>query len=156
MQLQASSSQWRMLAPSEAYSAVAKSVIRFNITSAKYSYMQRPKATVGQTGQAWNFLRKFILSKHFQAGVQLAAGEVLVSLFFWRSELRYTSQCLLSTLYLLCSLLIPPDNHIGSKWVVCVLLIGSAGLACLLAGTTVCLDLLLCKDASANCTSAAD
>lgn len=112
--------------------------------------MQRP---VGPACRAWSSLRHFLMSKYCQAGVQLAAGELVVSLFFWHSELRYSSQCLLSTLYLLCCLLIPPDNHIGSKWVTSVLLVGSAGLACLLAGTTASLDLLACTQCWLTCAS---
>ena len=108
------------------------------------TFVQRPAIAEGLPWRGWYSFRHFLLSKHFQAGVQLAAGELVVSLFFWRSELRYSSQCLLSTLYLLCSLLIPPDNHIGSKWVTSVLLVGSAWLACLLAGTTASSDFLPC------------
>ena len=82
-------------------------------------------------------LCSFFLGKHFQAGLQLAAGELLLSMFFWRSELRYTNQCLCSTLYLLCSLLIPMDSHMGSKLVSSALLVGSASLASVLAGSVV-------------------
>ncbi|KAL3143665.1 hypothetical protein ABBQ38_002460 [Trebouxia sp. C0009 RCD-2024] len=99
--------------------------------------LQRSPTAVGPTFRAWDVFRQFLLSRPCQTGLQVAAGELIVSLFFWRSELRYSSRCLLSTLYLLCSLLVPPDNHIGTKWAISVLLIGSGWLACLLAGATI-------------------
>lgn len=82
-------------------------------------------------------LRTYVLSSAIQTGAQLVAGEIVISVFFWRSGLRSKTGCLLSTLYILTSLLIPTDNTIGSKLLASSILMGSTWLSSLLAGVVV-------------------
>ena len=73
----------------------------------------------------------------WQAGVQLAAGVLPLSIFFWVAKLRWKGNCLMATLYVVTSLLVAQDNHMGSKLVAAALLLGCTWVASLMAGAVV-------------------
>ncbi|PNH05906.1 hypothetical protein TSOC_007795 [Tetrabaena socialis] len=76
----------------------------------------------------------FILSPSFQCAAQLTVGMLVVCLFTFVKEMQFIQSCLAATLYIVCSVLVSQDNHVGTKLLGCAMVCGSMLWGATLAG----------------------
>ncbi|PNW70765.1 hypothetical protein CHLRE_17g733400v5 [Chlamydomonas reinhardtii] len=76
-------------------------------------------------------LKSFMLSPLFQCAAQLTVGMFIICLFTFVNKMRFLQSCLSATLYVVCSVLVSQDGHVGTKLLGCAMVCGS-----LLWGTT--------------------
>ncbi|KXZ41415.1 hypothetical protein GPECTOR_482g420 [Gonium pectorale] len=69
--------------------------------------------------------------------MQLTLGTVIVCLFVFVRPMRFVQSCLAATLYVVASLLVSQDNHVGTKLLGCAMLCGSVLWGAVLAGCVV-------------------
>ncbi|KXZ50620.1 hypothetical protein GPECTOR_15g303 [Gonium pectorale] len=79
----------------------------------------------------------FIISPLFQCAMQLTLGTIIICLFVFVRPMRFVQSCLAATLYVVASLLVSQDNHVGTKLLGCAMLCGSVLWGAVLAGCVV-------------------
>eukprot|EP00798_Chlamydomonas_sp_ICE-L_P031467 gene31467-6654_t len=87
-----------------------------------------PKDGIG----AW--LHSFLLSVEFQAALQLTVGAFVASLFVFVDSMSFGNSCLIITLYLIMSILVPAYCYVGAKLLATCLVFGSTVIGSVLAG----------------------
>ncbi|KAG2487722.1 hypothetical protein HYH03_013721 [Edaphochlamys debaryana] len=79
-------------------------------------------------------VRLFVLSPAFQCAVQLALGMLIVCLFVFVSSMRFIQSCMASTLFIVCSVLVSQDNHLGTRLLGSAMVCGSVTWGAVLGG----------------------
>ncbi|KAG2431911.1 hypothetical protein HXX76_009402 [Chlamydomonas incerta] len=79
-------------------------------------------------------LTGFLLSPLFQCAVQLTVGMFIVCLFTFVNKMRFLQSCLAATLYVVASVLVSQDGHVGTKLLGCAMVCGSVLWGSTLAG----------------------
>ncbi|KAG2487709.1 hypothetical protein HYH03_013708 [Edaphochlamys debaryana] len=79
-------------------------------------------------------VRLFVLSPAFQCAVQLALGMLIVCLFVFVNSMRFVQSCFSSTLFVVCSVLVSQDNHVGTRLLGSAMVCGSVTWGAVLGG----------------------
>eukprot|EP00198_Chlamydomonas_reinhardtii_P010228 XP_001699565.1 predicted protein [Chlamydomonas reinhardtii] len=79
-------------------------------------------------------LKGFVLSPLFQCALQLTVGIFIICLFTFVSKMRFLQSCLSATLYVVCSVLVSQDGHVGTKLLGCAMVCGAVLWGSTLAG----------------------
>ncbi|KAJ9519924.1 hypothetical protein QJQ45_014650, partial [Haematococcus lacustris] len=79
-------------------------------------------------------VRAWMLSVDFQSAAQLVGGVFLVALFSLVPQMKYNLSCISMTLYIVMSLLVASDCHVGTKLGGSCLVAGSGAVGAVFAG----------------------
>ncbi|KAG2431908.1 hypothetical protein HXX76_009399 [Chlamydomonas incerta] len=88
-------------------------------------------------------LTGFLLSRQFQCAVQLTVGMFVICLFTFVSKMRFLLSCLSATLYVVCSVLVSQDGHVGAKLLGCAMVCAAVLWGSTLAGCALSLALVV-------------